>query len=74
MDKLPTDLSNQPAWRALGDSWHDRGESLQMWVPSVVSPHESNVLVNQRHAAFSRLVIGDPMSAQVDSRLFDTTE
>lgn len=74
MNDLPADLSNQPAWRALGDSWYDRGESLLMWVPSVVSPHESNVLVNHRHAAFSRLLIGDPISAPIDSRLFESTE
>lgn len=36
--------------RALGNRWYARGRTAVLWVPSVVSPHESNVLFNQRHA------------------------
>ncbi len=40
----PGDFS---ACRAIGDDWYDRGDSAVLWVPSVVSPYESNVLFNQ---------------------------
>ncbi|MCY4121189.1 MAG: RES domain-containing protein, partial [Acidobacteria bacterium] len=43
--------------RALGNRWYARGRTAVLWVPSVVSPYESNVLFNQRHADFTRLEV-----------------
>ena len=40
-----------------------------LWVPSAVSPYESNVLFNQRHADFTRLHVHPPEPAHVDTRL-----
>ena len=57
------------ATRRIGDDWYDRGDTAVLWVPSVVSPYESNVLCNQRHAEFSRIVVGEPSPARVDARL-----
>ena len=57
------------ATRPIGDDWHDRGDTAVLWVPSVVSPYESNVLCNQLHADFSRIVVGEPAPARVDARL-----
>ncbi len=57
------------ATRRIGDAWYERGESAVLWVPSVVSPYESNVLCNQRHADFPRIVVGEPTPARVDARL-----
>ena len=57
------------ATRRIGDGWYDRGDTAVLWVPSVVSPYESNVLCNQVHADFSRIVVGEPVPAQVDARL-----
>ncbi len=48
--------------REIGDGWYDRGESVALRLPSVVSPFESNLLFNQEHADFSRIVIGEPDS------------
>lgn len=56
--------------RAIGDDWYDRGETAVLWVPSVVSPYESNILFNQRHQDFSRIVVGDPIPAHLDPRLW----
>ena len=53
------------ATRRTGDDWYDRGETAVLWVPSVVSPYESNVLCNQLHADFSRIVVGEPTPARV---------
>jgi len=55
--------------RVVGDQWYDSGESCICWVPSVVSPHENNVLVNQRHTDFKHLVIHEPEVAEIDRRL-----
>lgn len=57
------------ATRVMGDEWYDRGETAILWVPSVISPYESNVLFNQRHRDFSRVIVGDPIPAQMDPRL-----
>ena len=54
---------------SIGDDWYDRGDTAVLWVPSVVSPYESNALCNQLHADFSRIVVGEPTRARVDARL-----
>jgi len=55
--------------RALGNRWYDRGRTSVLWVPSAVSPYESNVLFNQLHADFPRIDTAAPVSARVDARL-----
>ena len=45
------------ATRRIGDDWYDRGDTAVLWVPSDVSPYESNALCNQLHAEFSRIVV-----------------
>ena len=57
------------ATRRIGDNWYDRGDTAVLWVPSVVSPYEFNVLCNQLHVDFSRIVVGEPTPARVDARL-----
>ena len=57
------------ATRVVGDEWYDRGDTAVLWVPSIVSPYESNVLFNQRHRDFSRIVVRDPTPARLDHRL-----
>ncbi len=63
-------LSDYSESRAIGDDWYDRGETAVLWVPSVVSPYECNVLFNQRHADFSKMVVHDASPAYVDPRLW----
>lgn len=57
------------ATRRIGDAWYERGDSAVLRVPSVVSPYECNVLCNQRHADFPRIVVGEPTPARIDARL-----
>ena len=57
------------ATRRIGDDWYERGDTAVLWVPSVVSPYESNVLCSQLHADFSRIVVGEPTPAPVDAHL-----
>lgn len=55
--------------RAIGDDWYERGDSAVLWVPSVVSPYESNVLFNQRHNDFRAIIVHSARPAGVDPRL-----
>jgi len=57
-------------FRAIGDSWYDRGESLIFRVPSVVSRFENNLLINQTHLEFNRIQIQSKIPVVVDPRLF----
>lgn len=61
-------LGDYTASRALGDDWYERGHTAVLWVPSIVSPHESNVLFNQRHESFREIVVGDAKAAHLDPR------
>lgn len=70
----PADL---PGWdgypygasQAYGDAWYDRRESAVLIVPSVLSPFEPNVLINQRHPEFEGISASDPAPAVIDPRL-----
>ncbi len=66
-------LSDYTPYRTIGDDWYDRGETALLWVPSTVSPVESNLLFNQEHADFSLIVVHRPLPAHVDPRLWSTT-
>ncbi len=57
-----------------GDDWYDRSASAVLFVPSVVSPFECNVLLNQRHEEFVRIRATDPEPAVLDERLFASAE
>jgi RES domain-containing protein len=54
----------------LGDDWHDFRRSLILRVPSVASPSEFNMLVNQDHPEFDRLVVSSVEPIQWDQRTF----
>lgn len=69
-DELP------PSWpqdyaltREVGDDWYRRRTTAVLRVPSVVSPFESNLLFNQRHTDFDRLIVGEPAPVNLDPRL-----
>lgn len=69
VDSASLTSDHYPTTRRIGDDWYRRGETAVLWVPSVVSPYEANVLLNQRHADFSRIMVEDPVSAHLDARL-----
>ncbi|HLF10161.1 MAG TPA: RES domain-containing protein [Gammaproteobacteria bacterium] len=64
------DRAGYAASRAVGNDWYDAGETAILWVPSLVSPYESNVLFNQRHEEVALIVVGEPQPAHVDPRLW----
>ena len=65
----PDDIHDDNACRAVGNTWFDEGATAVLWVPSVVSPYEENVLINQTHKDFAKIKVSAPVSTQIDSRL-----
>lgn len=68
-DLPKANLNRYAPFRAIGDEWYARGETAVLWVPSVVSPVESNILINQTHGDFSKLVVHKSTPARIDPRL-----
>lgn len=74
------DPAEVPGWSAfpygasqtLGDAWYDVGEHAVLIVPSVLSPFEPNLLINQRHSGFAAISVSAPVPAVLDRRLFVT--
>jgi len=62
-------LEAQHACRKIGNEWYDNADCAVLWVPSVVSPYEQNVLLNQLHTDFSKIKVETPVKATIDNRL-----
>jgi RES domain-containing protein len=56
--------------RVFGDAWYDSRRSAVLVVPSVVCPHERNILINQAHPAFPAIRASEPLPLRWDARLF----
>lgn len=73
MTTLATEFANDDAIsRRYGDQWYDAAETAVLWVPSVVSPFESNLLINQHHPDTRQLQISAPKTPLIDARLIPT--
>ena len=57
--------------RAFGDRWYDEGRTPVLVVPSVVTPLERNVLINQEHPDFPRIRASHPLPVRWDARLWE---
>lgn len=66
---IPEDIHNDDSCREVGNTWFDEGKTAVAWVPSVVSPYEENVLINQTHKDFSKIKVSKPVSTKIDQRL-----
>jgi RES domain-containing protein len=64
------EFPSPPQVREIGDDWARTASSVVLRVPSVVVVHEHNYLINPIHEDFSKLVIGDPLPLDIDSRVF----
>ncbi|MGD0858240.1 MAG: RES family NAD+ phosphorylase [Terracidiphilus sp.] len=72
LDLLPADwreLSNL-ACRDLGTGWATSGRSVALRVPSAVVDGDWNVLLNPRHADFSKVQLAAPNPFRYDERMF----
>ncbi len=69
---LPPDWREYPApaeLAGLGEEWSKSGESLVLFVPSVVVPKELNVLINPGHSLIKEVAIIDVEAYSFDERL-----
>ena len=71
-DLPPPRAGDYTQYRALGNDWYDGGAAAVLWTPSLVSPHESNVILNQSHPDYRRIVIHGGVPAQMDRSIFPT--
>jgi len=62
-------LRDAESTRRYGQSWAASLTSLAIYVPSVIIPAESNVLVNPMHDAFQNVLWDVPRSFEFDPRL-----
>jgi RES domain-containing protein len=69
---LPMDwraTSGPDALKTIGSDWAKSGRSALIIVPSAVTPNETNLLLNPRHADLKRLVMHPPEPLVFDPRL-----
>jgi len=73
---LPVNWRVSPALAAvmaIGDDWVGESRSAILRVPSVIVPIEYNFLINPAHRDFSLITVGEPLSLDVDPRVFRGT-
>jgi RES domain-containing protein len=68
---LPADWRQpeHPYCKALGDAWIGEGRVPLLRVPSVIIPHEPNVLINPSHPDAARITVVDQTEFAFDLRL-----
>jgi RES domain-containing protein len=69
-DELPAGWqSNKLITREIGDRWLDRSESAVLQVPSAISHHGRNFLLNSVHPDAAKIVVAEIVRAPLDARL-----
>ncbi len=66
----PAEMAKESITRARGDQWFDSLKSPVLFVPSVVTRVDRNVLIHSRHPDFSRIKPSEPKPVWWDPRLF----
>lgn len=78
IEHAPLDHTSAPLLlresRAVGDRWLAGRRSAVLTVPSVVAPHDRNVVINPAHPEFVRIACSDPEPVVWDPRLFSRGE
>jgi RES domain-containing protein len=73
-EKLPANwrvLPHPVETREIGDRWFQERRSAVLAVPSVISPADTNFLLNPEHRDFKRVRIGAPIDYDFDPRLLN---
>jgi RES domain-containing protein len=70
-DRVPGWTAAQPnaVCRGFGDPWYDGRRSAVLVTPSVLSPFECNLLINQAHSESGAIVVIQATPAVLDERL-----
>jgi RES domain-containing protein len=72
-DDLPSDWdhpTDSSVARAIGDVWFDDARSLGLIVPSVPADGDRNLIINETHPDFHKLIVSAPYPLKWDPRLF----
>ena len=59
-----------PALAKIGEQWLRASKTVALSVPSVVIPHERNLLLNPAHRQFAQLSVGRPEPFSFDPRMW----
>jgi RES domain-containing protein len=73
VETLPADWRTfppPPALARIGEQWLRASRTAVLSVPSVVIPHERNLVLNPTHREFARLSIGRSEPFSFDPRLW----
>ena len=73
LSDMPEDWRAQPAQistQHMGDAWIRGLHSAVLIVPSVVTPSESNLLLNPAHPQFPKIKISTPQAYSLDPRMW----
>lgn len=58
------------ATRKIGDEWLDKKETVGLIVPSILSAHDCNLLLNPLHSDFAQIKVSKSHLVNWDQRLF----
>jgi RES domain-containing protein len=73
-ENLPANWRGFPSpieTREIGDCWVQERRSAVLAVPSVISPADTNFLLNPEHPDFKHIRIASPIDFEFDSRLLN---
>lgn len=72
LESLPANWRDDEPWtQDAGVRWRASGASLGLWVPSVVEPGESNLVLNPDHAQFPAIQVAVERNPfKFDDRMF----
>jgi RES domain-containing protein len=73
-EKLPANWRVLPApveTKEIGDRWVQERRSAVLALPSVISPADTNFLLNPEHRDFKRIRIAPPIDYEFDPRLLN---
>lgn len=73
-EKLPANWRGFPPpmeIKEIGDRWVQERRSAVLALPSVISPADTNFLLNPEHRDFKRIRIAPPINFEFDSRLLN---
>jgi RES domain-containing protein len=74
VEKLPANWRVFPSpveIKEIGDRWVQERRSAVLALPSVISPADTNFLLNPEHRDFKRIRIAPPIDFEFDSRLLN---
>ena len=64
------DAEDQQVSREYGDAWYGQQRTAVLVAPSVVTPVERNIVINQDHPDFAKIRASAPKPVRWDARLF----